>query len=53
VEQRRKSEVEQNLLLLARRVERLAPPSHSDPERFWMDKSDLAHALRMLANGAR
>jgi hypothetical protein len=45
--------VEQSLLLLARQVERLAPPTHRYPERFWEDKSELAHALRTLAKGGR
>jgi len=53
VEQGRRTEVEQSLLLLARQVERLAPPTHRYPERFWEDKSELAHALRTLAKGGR
>jgi hypothetical protein len=33
---------------LARAVVRLCP-GRRDPERFWQDKSDIAHALRSLA----
>ena len=36
------------LIDLAERVSRLVP-SHRDPERFWMDKSQLAHELRQIA----
>jgi hypothetical protein len=41
------------LAAIASRVERLAPPSHRDPERFWREKSDLAHELRRIAKGER
>jgi hypothetical protein len=37
-----------NLERLAERVRRLSP-SHRDPERFHMDKSEIAAALRRLA----
>jgi hypothetical protein len=53
VREGQESEVRENLMVLARKVERLAPLSHRDPERFWLDKSELAHALRILAQGQR
>lgn len=51
--ERQESKVRENLMLLARKVERLAPPSHRDPERFWQDKTELAQALRIIARGQR
>jgi hypothetical protein len=39
------------LQVLARRVERLCP-SHRSPERFHEDKSEIAHALRVIAGRA-
>ena len=40
----------ETLTRLARQVECLAP-SHRDPHRFHECKSEIAHSLRMLANG--
>jgi hypothetical protein len=37
---------------LAARVARLSP-CRRDPERFHIDKSDLAHAMRLLASELR
>lgn len=34
---------------LAERVRRLSPPGHRDPERFFMERSELAAMLRRLA----
>jgi hypothetical protein len=34
---------------LAVRLQRLAPPSHCDPERYHLEKSELVHDLRTLA----
>jgi hypothetical protein len=39
------------LVDLAERVRRLAPPSHRDPERFWVEKDELAAAIRQHAIG--
>jgi hypothetical protein len=41
--------VADNLSTIADRVERLRPPGHRDPERFWREKTDLAAELRRLA----
>lgn len=38
----------EQLEALAHRVDRLRP-SHRDPERFHVEKSEVAHALRRLA----
>lgn len=38
---------------LAGRVRRLSPPGCRDPERFWRDKSEIAHALDVLAREVR
>jgi hypothetical protein len=38
---------------LADRVRRLRPPGHRDPEMFWREKSEIAHALEMLASPGR
>ena len=40
-----------DLLVLARRLERLAPSS-ADPERYFVEKSELVHALRKIARGS-
>jgi hypothetical protein len=37
---------------LAARVRRLVP-SHRDPERFHLEKSEIEHALRRLARNAK
>lgn len=50
---RRPSPVAERLADLARGVQRLAPPSRHDPERFWRDKYDLAAELRRLASETR
>jgi hypothetical protein len=41
------------LLEVARLLDRLAPPSSHDPERYFEQKSALAHELRRLARWAR
>lgn len=41
-----------DLAALAGRVQRLTV-SHRDPERFHLDKSEIAHQLRQLAQGLR
>ena len=40
------------LIDLAHRV-RILAPSHRDPERFHIDKQEIEHALRMLAQSIR
>lgn len=40
------------LMTLADKVRRLAP-SHRDPERFHIDKSEIEAELRRLAKGGR
>jgi hypothetical protein len=39
----------ERIATIADRVERLRPPGHRDPERFWREKTDLAAELRRLA----
>ena len=41
------------LLDLANDVGRLAPPNHRDPERFHIEKSELADELRRVAHDAQ
>lgn len=41
------------IFALADRVRRLRPPGHRDPERFWREKSEIAHALETLASDGR
>ena len=41
------------LLDLADQVRRLDPPSHRDPERFHLEKSELADELRRVAHDAQ
>jgi hypothetical protein len=41
------------LLDLADMVRRLAPPGHRDPERFHIEKSELAAELRRVAHDAQ
>lgn len=50
--ERRAAGVAGRLLDLAERVGRLPPPGHRDPERFWLDRSELAGELRRLAKEA-
>jgi hypothetical protein len=41
------------LLDLANDVGRLSPPDHRDPERFHIEKSELADELRRVAHDAQ
>jgi hypothetical protein len=43
----------EELLQVARLLDRLQPPSSHDPERYFEQKSALAHELRRLARWAR
>lgn len=40
------------LLDLANQVRRLDPPGRTDPERFWVDKTEIAARLDELAGEA-
>lgn len=47
----RKDRLSQELADLARRVRQLAP-SHRDPERYHVEKSEIENALRRLSRTA-
>jgi hypothetical protein len=45
-------DLSERLSELAVKINRLPPPDRKDPERFWVNKSELAAELRKVAREA-